>query len=76
MALAARVREWAERTLDRGGQPTDHLRVVPQRFGLVALIANGYRVLAFVLIAIYVVPLVTVGIFRVAQRSLVPPEVA
>ena len=47
-----------------------------QRFGLVALIANGYRVLACVLIAIYVLPLLTVGICRLTQRSFVRPEVA
>ena len=47
-----------------------------QRFGLVALIANGYRVLAYVLIAIYVLPLLTVGIYRLMQRSIVRREVA
>lgn len=48
---------------------------VAQRFGLVALIANGYRVLACVLIAIYVLPLLTVGIYRLTQRSPLRPEV-
>ena len=48
---------------------------IAQRFGLVALIANGYRVLAIVLIAIYVVPLLTVGIYRLTQRSVVRPEI-
>ena len=36
---------------------------VAQRFGLVALIANGYRILAYTLIAIYVLPLVAAGIY-------------
>lgn len=35
--------------------------VVASRFGLVALIANGYRALAYILLLIYVLPLVTVG---------------
>jgi uncharacterized membrane protein YkvI len=38
--------------------------IVAQRFGLVALIANGYRALAYLLIAIYVVPLLTIGLWR------------
>jgi uncharacterized membrane protein YkvI len=32
------------------------------RFGLVALIANGYRALAYILLATYILPLVTVGV--------------
>ena len=38
--------------------------LIADRVGLVALIANGYRVLAYVLIAVYVVPLLTVGVWR------------
>ena len=38
--------------------------LIADRVGLVALIANGYRLLAYVLIAVYVVPLLTVGIWR------------
>ena len=34
------------------------------RFGLVALIANGYRALAYVLLVVYVLPLMTYGIWR------------
>ena len=34
------------------------------RFGLVALIANGYRALAYILLAIFVLPLMTLGIWR------------
>jgi len=33
------------------------------RFGLVALIAQGYRVLAYVFIAVYVLPLLTYGVW-------------
>ena len=35
----------------------------PSRFGLVALIANGYRALAYILLATYILPLVTVGVW-------------
>ena len=37
------------------------------RFGLVALIANGYRALAYILLATFVLPLVTVGVWRIAR---------
>jgi uncharacterized membrane protein YkvI len=42
---------------------------VATRFGLVALIASGYRWLAFAILAIYVLPLATVGLWRILQRS-------
>jgi uncharacterized membrane protein YkvI len=38
--------------------------VLASRFGLVALIANGYRALAYVLLATYILPLVTVGVWK------------
>lgn len=37
---------------------------VAGRFGLVALIATGYRALAYVLLATFILPLVTVGIWK------------
>lgn len=37
---------------------------VADRFGLVALIANGYRLLAYTFLALYVVPLLTLGAWR------------
>jgi uncharacterized membrane protein YkvI len=37
-------------------------------FGLVALIGSGYRALAFILLAIYVVPLATIGLARVLKN--------
>ena len=43
---------------------------VAERFGLVALIANGYRVLAYVLIAVYVLPVLTLGLWRITH----PPQ--
>lgn len=41
---------------------------VADRFGLVALISSGYRALAYIFLAIYVVPLLTIGVFRLIRR--------
>ncbi len=43
--------------------------LIADRVGLVALIANGYRALAYVLIAVYVVPLLTIGIWRLWKSN-------
>jgi len=42
------------------------------RFGLVALIANGYRALAYILLATFILPLVTVGVWKLTQRPAKP----
>ena len=42
------------------------------RFGLVALIANGYRALAYILLAIFILPLVTVGVWKLTQGPQTP----
>jgi uncharacterized membrane protein YkvI len=41
------------------------------RFGLITLIARGYRALAYVMLALYVIPLMTYGIWRLwkARRA-------
>lgn len=41
---------------------------VAQRYGLVALIAGGYRALAWTLLAIYVLPLASVGAWRLHRH--------
>ncbi|MCL6684163.1 YkvI family membrane protein [Sphingomonas alba] len=46
------------------------------RFGLVALIANGYRALAYIFLAVFVLPLVTLGVWRLAKHRTTPLEVA
>ncbi len=46
------------------------------RFGLVALIASGYRALAYILLAVYVLPLMTYGIWRLRNRPSMIQEVA
>ena len=38
------------------------------KFGLVALIATGYRALAYVLLATYILPLVTIGIWQLWRQ--------
>ena len=43
--------------------------LVAERVGLVALIAGGYRLLAWVVLAVYVLPLVTLGAWRLFHRS-------
>ena len=70
----------------RGAPPTVPLRaaitiallvlcmVVADRVGLIALIANGYRALAFVLLALYILPLLTIGLWRFRNGQLAPGE--
>jgi uncharacterized membrane protein YkvI len=40
---------------------------VADRFGLVALIAKGYRALAWIIFAVFVLPLLTVGVWRLLR---------
>lgn len=42
---------------------------VADRVGLVALIGSGYRLLAYVLLAVYVVPLMTFGLVKLARSG-------
>ncbi len=42
---------------------------VADRFGLVALIATGYRALAYILIAVYVIPVLTLGVWRMTRSK-------
>ncbi len=42
--------------------------VIAERVGLVALIAGGYRLLAWVILAVYVLPLATLGVWRLLHR--------
>jgi len=39
------------------------------RFGLVALIATGYRALAYIFLIVFVLPLLTVGIWRIFRND-------
>lgn len=40
---------------------------IATQFGLVALVARGYRLLALMMLAVYVVPIFTVGLWRVTR---------
>ena len=42
--------------------------IVAARFGLVALIANGYRILSLVFIGVYVAPLMTIGLWCIVRQ--------
>ena len=46
--------------------------LLADRFGLVALIANGYRALAYIMLAVFVLPLATIGIARIRARPRAP----
>ena len=43
--------------------------VLANRFGLVVLIATGYRALAYVILATFIAPLVTVGIWKLSRGA-------
>ena len=40
-----------------------------QTFGLVTLIAGGYRFLSYAFLLVYVAPLLTLGLWRVTRRT-------
>jgi uncharacterized membrane protein YkvI len=42
------------------------------RFGLVALIATGYRALSYVLLATFILPLITVGVWKLSRGRSQP----
>lgn len=42
--------------------------LVADRVGLVALIATGYRALAYIFLTVYVLPLLTIGLVRLVRR--------
>jgi uncharacterized membrane protein YkvI len=48
--------------------------LLADRFGLVTLIARGYRALALIFLCVYVLPLMTFGVARLWRRSKVKNE--
>jgi uncharacterized membrane protein YkvI len=48
--------------------------LMAERFGLVTLIAKGYRALAVIIFLVYVLPLITIGIVRLRRRGATPQE--
>ncbi len=49
---------------------------VADRFGLVALIAKGYRALAYIFLAVYVLPLLTFGLARLRRPAVLSKEIS
>lgn len=49
---------------------------VADRIGLVGLIINGYRFLAYLFLAVFVAPLLTIGLWRVTRGRKTPPAAA
>ncbi|MGP1274939.1 MAG: hypothetical protein ACQRW7_05935 [Caulobacterales bacterium] len=43
--------------------------VIAERFGLIALIANGYRALSLMIIAVFVVPVLTLGVWKLVRMG-------
>jgi uncharacterized membrane protein YkvI len=50
--------------------------LLAEHFGLVTLIARGYRAFALVVLLVFVLPLFTIGIYRLLSGRLVPQGVA
>jgi uncharacterized membrane protein YkvI len=48
---------------------------IANRFGLVALIAKGYRALAYIFLAVYVLPLLTLGLARLWRPAVLSKEI-
>ena len=46
--------------------------LLAEHFGLVTLIARGYRVFAYVVLLVFVLPLFSIGIFRLLNHKVVP----
>ena len=44
--------------------------LIAERFGLITLIARGYRALAVIFLLVYVLPVLTIGVLRLRQRSV------
>lgn len=47
---------------------------VAERVGLIALIASGYRLLAYLFLAVFVLPLLTIGLVRLLRRPSAPAK--
>lgn len=47
---------------------------VAERVGLIALIASGYRFLAWLFLAVFVLPLLTIGLVRLVRRRSAPSK--
>lgn len=50
--------------------------LLAEHFGLVTLIARGYRLFAWVVLLVFVLPLFTIGIYRLASGRVAPQGIA
>jgi uncharacterized membrane protein YkvI len=50
--------------------------LLAERFGLVTLIARGYRLFAYVVLLVFVAPLFTIGLYRLVTRRVAPQGIA
>jgi len=50
--------------------------LLAEHFGLVTLIARGYRLFAYVVLLVFVLPLFTIGIYRLANGRVAPQGIA
>ena len=50
--------------------------LLAEHFGLVTLIARGYRLFAYVVLLVFVLPLFTIGIYRLAHGRVAPQGIA
>ncbi|MDE2137112.1 MAG: hypothetical protein KGJ68_06715, partial [Gammaproteobacteria bacterium] len=50
--------------------------LLAEHFGLVTLIARGYRAFAWIVLLVFVLPLFTVGVYRLITGNVVPQGVA
>lgn len=50
--------------------------LLAEHFGLVTLIKRGYRFSAYVVLLVFVLPLFTIGIYRLANRRVAPQGIA
>lgn len=48
--------------------------VIADRFGLIALIANGYRALSLMIIAVFVIPVLTLGVWKLVRMRRASAE--
>ena len=73
--IASAWRRRQGRPLGRGARLAIALAILAscmflaERFGLVTLIARGYRALAALFLLVYVLPLLTIGVFKLRQRN-------
>ena len=85
-AINERIAGWLAERRGKGFPPAQRLAsttvllviaiVFAQRFGLVDLIAKGYRGLAILFLVVFVAPVMTFGLWRLAKAGRSKPAAA